>query len=344
MRQSKEPKQFRYLMATSAIDFGVKPTARDFNTTPKTVRKWRDRWQNFGWDGLANESRAPKKPHRYITAAKRKRVIELKRKLKSWGAVRMREQYDLDISEKSIYKIWREEGLIKKKRRKHKTKQCLRDVKAAWKAFQQTDFDTKDLDDIPELWPQIRRHKLPLMQYTAREVTCGFQFLAYAQDRSLANANLFATLIIEHLQKNNVDLADCRFQSDNGSEFIGSWNAKEDSAFTKTIETVEGLIHTTCPPGAHTWQADVETVHRLIEDEFYEIEPFNNREDFLNKAYAYNLWFNVARKNIGKENQTPVEILRNKDPTISEQVADWKPLFLDERLIQKTGRKTDRGV
>ncbi|HZT59260.1 MAG TPA: hypothetical protein VFA21_11600, partial [Pyrinomonadaceae bacterium] len=39
-----------------------------------------------------------------------------------------------------------------------------------------------------------------------------------------------------------------------------------------------------------------ETAHRLIEDEFYEVERFSSRADFLRKAGAYNLWFNVARR------------------------------------------------
>jgi len=61
----------------------------------------------------------------------------------------------------------------------------------------------------------------------------------------------------------------------------------------------------TIPPGAHTWQADVETAHRLIEDEFYEVEKFTSKTDFLKKLTTYTLWFNVDRKNSYKENQTP---------------------------------------
>jgi hypothetical protein len=38
MRQSKDPKWFRYEMVRYARDNGVKPAARVFNTTPKTVR------------------------------------------------------------------------------------------------------------------------------------------------------------------------------------------------------------------------------------------------------------------------------------------------------------------
>ncbi len=48
-----------------------------------------------------------------------------------------------------------EKGLLKKKRKKHKTKNDLRTVKAVWKLSKQIDIDTKDLIDIPELWPQI---------------------------------------------------------------------------------------------------------------------------------------------------------------------------------------------
>ena len=100
--------------------------------------------------------------------------------------------------------------------------------------------------------------------------------------------------------------------SDNGSEFIGSWNARNDSSFTKTVQSFKGITHTTIPPGAHTFQADVETAHRLIEDEFYEAETFLNKRDFFNKATAYILWFNIARKNSYKENKTPWEIIREK--------------------------------
>jgi len=50
----------------------------------------------------------------------------------------------------------------------------------------------------------------------------------------------------------------------NGTESIRSWQAKEESAFTKTLHSVEGLTHHLIPPGAHTYQADVETAHGLI--------------------------------------------------------------------------------
>jgi len=43
--------------------------------------------------------------------------------------------------------------------------------------------------------------------------------------------------------------------------------------------------------------ADVESSHRLIEDEFYSRESFSSIKDFLNKVLFYQFYFNFLRKN-----------------------------------------------
>lgn len=316
-------------MVRLARQEGIKPAARIFDSTPKTVRKWLRRYEQNGYDGLNEQSRAPKRPARGITPAQRKKAIRLKKDLPSWGAARIKRQYGLTLSEKALRKIWRQEGLLKKKRRKHKKKNDLRWIKQQWRLFEQIGMDTKDLNDIPELWPQIRRFGLPKIQYTARDVVSGVQFLAYAQERSLAYANLLARLLLEHLKACGADLSGSRIQTDNGSEFIGSWQANRESAFTRTVQEA-GLVHQTIPPAAHTWQADVETAHRLIEDEFYEVEQFRDRRDFLYKASTYNFWFNTYRQNTYKQNRSPWEIVNARDPTLPKEIVVFPPLFLDE--------------
>jgi hypothetical protein len=179
----------------------------------------------------------------------------------------------------------------------------------------------------------MKKHHLPQYQYTAREVVSGLQFIAYAQECSLTYANLFAEIIIGHLKKCQIDLIPpLAGQTDNGSEFIGAWSAKEPSVFTKTVESVEGLVHDTIPPGAHTYQADVETVHGIIEDEFYEIESFPSLPILLAKATQYVTWFNIARKNSYKEYKTPWEIIHERDPTISPEIATLPAFSLDQIL------------
>lgn len=85
MRNSNDPRFLRLRMVHFALEHGVKPCARAFSTTPKTVRKWRDRYEQGGYQALADQSRAPKNPPRRIPAAQRRRAIELNTKLPSWG-------------------------------------------------------------------------------------------------------------------------------------------------------------------------------------------------------------------------------------------------------------------
>ncbi|MBN1913022.1 MAG: hypothetical protein JW788_01335, partial [Candidatus Omnitrophica bacterium] len=208
---------------------------------------------------------------------------------------------------KTIRKFWREAVVSSRKRRKkYITKQNLREVKKQFYLFQQSCEDTKDLIDIPEYWPQMKRLNPPSVQYTRREIRCGILFTGFANERSLIHATLFASYINHQMTKYKaLPQGSARCQTDNGSEFIGSWNAKEPSAYTKTVESLPGQEHTTIFPGAYRMQADFETVHGLMETEFCEIEKFTDRADFINKANTYQLFFNLERPNTYKEHKTP---------------------------------------
>jgi transposase len=343
MRLSKDPRLLRHVMVRFAREHGVKPAARAFNTTPKTVRKWLGRWQPGSLKGLEDRRKGPNNRRSKIDPKQRRKAIKLKKKLKSWGAERIRRQFSLTISEKAIRKIWREEGLLRKKRRKHKTKNDLRKVKARWRLFEQVDIDTKYLFDIPEYWPQMKRHNLPKYQFTARDVVSGLMFVGYASECTLTCATLFAQIIIDHLKKCGVTLDGSRFQTDNGSEFIGAWSSREPSIFTRTVQAEKGLTHTTIPPGAHTYQADVETVHRIIEDEFFEVEKFNSPQMFFDKATAYSIWFNVARTNSYKGYKTPWHILNQRNKNISPNIALLPALHLDFILKKQLVKPNIRG-
>ena len=88
-------------------------------------------------------------------------------------------------------------------------------------------------------------------------------------------------------------------QTDNGSEYCGSW------------------------------QSDVETVHNLIEIEFYEIESPKSRLNFMQNAYSYQLFFNLHRPNTYKENKTPWQLAKEKVPNLDKRLLMIPPIDLD---------------
>ena len=73
MRESKEPRHLRLKMVRYARQHGVKPAARAFHATPKTVRKWLRRF-DASLDSLADHSRAPYHSPRKLPAQDEARI------------------------------------------------------------------------------------------------------------------------------------------------------------------------------------------------------------------------------------------------------------------------------
>jgi transposase len=332
MRESKYPKYLRLKMVQTARREGIKAAARIHACSANTVRKWIRRYDGK-LTSLESRSRAPLMSPNKLSAEAEQEIIAAKKKLPSWGAARLKRDMDLPYSEGAIRRVLREHGLNRKyRRKKHQTKNYLRRLKKTWALWQQLSVDTKHLMDMPEYWLQARKTKLPKYQYTAREVSTGALFLSFADELSLTYANLFIERIVEHLKNHEVHLGKITIQTDNGSEFIGSWQAVGKSAFTRTIEEA-GATHKTIPPRAYTWQSDVETVHGLMETEFY-IERFRSRKNFLDKAATYQNYFNYSRPNSGKENKAPFDLIKERNPKAPLDLLYLPPVYLNDLFRQ----------
>jgi hypothetical protein len=64
--------------------------------------------------------------------------------------------------------------------------------------------------------------------------------------------------------------------------------------FEKVVEGF-GSRHKRLPVSARSYNSDVETVHRTIEDEFYDIENFESIRDFHQRVASYQTWYNMIR-------------------------------------------------
>lgn len=331
VREMRDAYNHRLRLVESARQRGIKPTARLFATTVPTVRKWLRRFQQHGPSGLRELSRARhRQPHK-TPASVEAPLVALRQTLPTFGARRLIREFDLPISQRALERIWREHGLLKKRRRRYQRKQDLAAIKARWSLFQQISADTKDLDDIPHYWPQAQRLGLPVIQYTAREVRSGLLFWSFAHERSAAASAVFASRIQQHLARYGVSLRDLVWQTDNGGEFKGDFpHVLGDSQ------------HVRIPPAAHTYQSDVETVHRLEEDEFFDLETFSSRGDFLAKTHTYQLYFNLARPNSHKENLTPWQIIERLAPRSPLELCLLPPVFLDYYLNDAGGYDVPR--
>ena len=65
-KNSKDPSLLRKELVSYALTYGNKKAARHFQTTVKTVRKWRKRWQEKKGVGLKDLSKKPEKSPRMM--------------------------------------------------------------------------------------------------------------------------------------------------------------------------------------------------------------------------------------------------------------------------------------
>jgi len=319
----------RLKMIQHAQTHGVKPAARAFATTPKTVRKWLARWRQERLAGLNELPRIPLHcPHKTPPAVERQ-IVQLRRQFPFMGARRLKFMHRLSPSHQAIARILREHDLVTRRRKKHRRKQDLRAVKKRWKLFGQLTVDTKDLRDIPHYWPLMQARDLPRYQFTAREIRSGLMFLGYARENTAANACLFIAILCRHFQACGLPLRGLRFQTDNGHEFIGC--TRQDGSRDGFGATVTGFhaLHRRIPVRAWSYNSDVETVHRTIEDEFFDLESFAGPRDFLARVATYQAWYNTCRPNMNKDYLAPWQIISQLRPRTDPRLLALPPLMLD---------------
>jgi transposase len=329
MKYKADKYDLRLRFINFAKQNGIKPAARLFDTTPKTVRKWLRRYQQERLAGLNELPRIPLTcPHKTPAGIERK-IVQLRKQFPFKGAKRLKKEHNLSCSHQAIGRILREHDLVRKIRKKHKRKKDLAAVKAKWPLFGQITIDTKDLKDIPHYWPQMKNLKLPKYQFTAREVRSGLMFLGFAREKTAVNSCTFARIICEHLKSCGVCLSKLKFQTDNGSEFMGCWRVdRSRDGFEKTVEGF-GSTHKRIPPRAWSYNSDVETVHSTIELEFYDLENFEGIRDFHQRVASYQAWYNIVRQNSHKGFKSPWQIIRQINPDIDIELVRLPPLMLD---------------
>ena len=179
---------------------GLKAAARCYECSRNTVRKWVRRFALMHNQGLSPVSRAPHScPHKTSPVLEAK-CIAKRKQTPGFGSRRLIAEFDLKIGHNALDRILRQRQLTRKPKRRHKRKNDLRAVKAAYAPFTRFQMDVKYLTDIPFYWPQMQANGLPRFQYTIRELLAGAQFLAYSNELSKTYATFAVDRFLQHLK------------------------------------------------------------------------------------------------------------------------------------------------
>lgn len=202
-RQGKAVRWFvrQRMVALREAGLGVGEIAERVGTTRKTVSKWLRRYAVEGLGGLEEQSRRPKRSPNRTPMEEEEGIVELRKRFPRMGGLRMREEFERGPSGRTLTNIFRRHALMRPRRTKAVKKRDLRKVKERLAAFEQVQVDTKHLTDLPELFPFLRKHRLPKYEYTLRDRATGATFLAFGYECTQTNSAVFVRYVGRHLQR-----------------------------------------------------------------------------------------------------------------------------------------------
>lgn len=310
--------------------------ASAYGVNVKTVIKWFKRYEKGGLEGFKDRSRRPHRSWRKVTRDLEQEILSWRERT-GFGASRLKMEIGFDLTSTTIHKVLRRNGKVKVRRKRWRKKRDLRAIKHKLRPFDKLQADIKHLDDIAGFYTDYYKYKLPRYEITIRDVRSGGVWLFYSHERSVWATCMAMEVFAQHLRKHGILLNQVEVQTDNGAEFSGA-RMHHHRGFRHYLKRVLGMKHIFIPPRCPNANADVEAFHRLIEDEFYTREHFGPIKQFLGKAFTYQLYFNLVRKNSYKGWKSPADIL--SEYGIIPRVLILPPILLQPNMALDINQKS----
>jgi hypothetical protein len=241
--------RFKWYLQVDKYDKSVKETCQIFGISRKCYYKWRQR--DFGKRG---NTYAPAKnqPNTKLVWEVRKFIEDQKLKT-NYGPLKMKlwvkRKLGLDISTTIIYRYYKKKHLIRKPQKKLPWYQPIESPLAITKQGEGVQFDVKYVYE-----GGIRKYQFSVLD----PFTEKYHFTIFATKESRNAITAFK------LAEKYFGFKILSIQTDNGGEFRGclhDWLTKRN------------IRHFFIPKKSPYWNAQVERVHKTIDDEFY-LNPF----------------------------------------------------------------------
>jgi transposase InsO family protein len=332
--------QQRVQVVRIAVSQGTQLAAIRSGISERTIRSWKERFEEFGIEGLRDKSRAPKhvankKDQSGVLAATILRLDQTEPGLTYLQTlVVLMGENSADIATLSwIGRTRRRLGLTKKK--KIKTNEHKLRYEIPTPGFLQIDTKLVEKDGEPGQW---------LYQFTAIDECSRVRFLAGSLTKGAAAATKFLEDAVQFYARLGVTVQ--RAQTDNGTEFTLPHNEAtlasyargetDEAQFTKKCDEL-GIRHKLITPRTPQLNGKVERSHRIDNDRFYSRFRFG-RYDALDHALK-TVWtpeYNELRPHGALDGKTPMQFLKERLEKIQNQkIAEEKTTEIKAQTDEK---------
>ena len=244
--------------------------AKMYNISERTLRRWRVAYDVAGIDGLRPKKTGPKRVKHRISKQLEQRIIRLKERYPSWGARRIKHQFDLPVSWRTVHRVLKKHGLLI--RIKAKPQPCKR--------FQRKHVDSMWQGDTFE----FRIRNVGKVYVTGFSDDCSRYRIvskAYLRKRKEEAVNSLQWALRKGRKPKQIYL-------DNGKQFIAK--AFKQEAAKHGIKLIYGKPHN--PKG----RGKIEQYHRTLYRELICIKEFTSLSHFRKELWKFDQRYNKWRK------------------------------------------------
>ena len=274
----------------------------------RSLERWVAAYQTGGEDALEPKSTEPKTQPNETPIRIKERVIEIRKQTKKC-ALKIHWQLEkegIEIDERTIGKILKKEGLVRKYRVRKIT---YKYIKAPRLPGELMEIDVKYV-------PGHVAGK-QYFQYTAIDTASRWRYLAVYDEQSTANSIRFLNEVMSRFPHRILAI-----KSDNGSIFTNRYTGtmKRSDLTVKTLHALDvfcgqnNIIHYLIDPGKPQQQGTIERSHREDQEKFYEQHKFKNIWQLHKKLKTWNTYYNNL-EHCGLGGRSPNEFLADYSKT-----------------------------
>lgn len=305
MAKTIQEERWRWLKLIINKEMSLVEVAKVCPHSLRSLKRWKKAYEEFGMNGLIPKSTTPKTQPNETSIRLKEEVIALRKKT-GLCAIKLHwrlEKQGIHIHERTVGKIIKKEGLVRKYRVKKVKYKYLR---AERKPGELIEIDVKY---VPGRIAGKRYY-----QYTAIDTATRWRYLRIFEEQTTHHSIQFLEDVIERFPHTVMGV-----KTDNGSIFTNYYlgTNKRSDLTVKTIHALDvfcskrNIVHYLIDPGRPAQNGTVERSHREDQQKFYERNEFRSFNDLKKKIRLWNEYYNNL-EHCGLEGKTPNEVLYRK--------------------------------
>ena len=304
MTKTIKEERLRWILPVIKGEVKLVDVAKVCTHGKRSVERWVASYKRYGEKGLEPKSTEPKKYRVETRIRLKERIINIRKKTKKCS-LKIHWQLEKEgilIHERTIGKILKKEGLVRKYR-----------VKKIKYKYIRAERQPGELLEIDVKYVPGRIAGKRYFQYTAIDTASRWRYLSVYDEQTSFHSIVFLKDVMDRFKYKIQAI-----KTDNGSIFTNYYlgTNKRSDISVKTLHALDefctrnNIVHYLIDPGKPAQNGTVERSHREDQQKFYEQNRFKSFHDLQKKLKSWNMYYNDL-EHCGLNGKTPNEFLAN---------------------------------